>query len=129
MITLKFKDFMSGKFDDIDAELYVLKNAENILYIGISKRGVWNRWFDNWSSHIGTNYEGKHFGNSPAGREVIENLPASLDWIIELYTLDDCRIILKDEFASMGFCLDRVDIRRCENLMIRKIDPPLNSRS
>jgi hypothetical protein len=127
MITLKFKDFMDGNYkDDFEANLYLLKDGEKVLYIGITTQDIWNRWFDSRGSHIFRNSEGDYLGWTDAGKFVVKNIPVSLDWIIELYTPDDCKKILEEEFGIAH--VDRFDIRFCESVLIAKFKPSLNAR-
>jgi len=77
---------MSGEYDSKDEvpELYVLKNEALVLYVGISTRNIWERWFGGFGSHLVRNYYGEWFSTSDAGRAVLENMPASKDWMVEL---------------------------------------------
>ena len=46
MIELDFQQFHDQKYREQGYELYVLKNGlGGILYIGISKNDIWQRWF------------------------------------------------------------------------------------
>ena len=52
MIELSFEDFHEQNYDHQDYCLYVLKNGlGDILYIGISKNNIWERWFG-WGGHV-----------------------------------------------------------------------------
>lgn len=127
MISLKFKDFRAANYDDSENyELYILKH-QKIMYIGISRRGIWNRWFSGWGSHLAKNYENLWFANTHAGRAIIENQPFSDAWLIELWTREDCLDFLKDEITELHYCIDRVEIENIEPLMIQKLKPELNS--
>lgn len=126
MIKLRFEKFMSGKYDNKDEahELYVLKNESLVLYVGISTRDIWNRWFGGNSSHLVKNFYGEWFSTSDAGRAVIENLPASNNWIVELWTLQDCIDFLDDRFE--GANKSALTINYVEPFMIGKMRPSLN---
>jgi hypothetical protein len=86
-ITITFGDFMKGNKDG-GHNLYIIWRNNQALYIGISTRGAWSRWFSGWSSHMGRNVFGKWYGCSPIGEEVVRNLPDSLQWGVELRYYD-----------------------------------------
>lgn len=123
MIEITFKEFYEYQYPKEDYhELYVMKNGlEDILYIGISSQNIWNRWFG-WNGHIA---EGPNFmiGESTVGRKVVDHLPDSWDWKIQLWTLDDCREFCADELNPNG----RYDIKLLEPFMIQKLRPSLNT--
>jgi hypothetical protein len=122
MIELTFREFFEYEYrEDGFHELYVMKNGLNeILYVGISSENIWNRWFGS-RGHVmvGHNYL---IGESSVGRKVVDHLPDSWDWKIQLWTLDDC----------LGFCADavnpegRYNIKWLEPIMIQKLCPSLN---
>ena len=98
-----------------------MKNGlEEILYVGISTQSIWNRWFG-WNGHImgNANYM---IGESAVGKKVVNHLPDSWNWKIQLWTLDD----------SVNFCADvlnprgRYTIQLVEPFMILKLRPVLN---
>lgn len=129
MIKMKFTKFMNGKYSDRGEshDLYILKGEKTILYIGISHVNIWERWFASPSSHI---YWGPHddmLFNSKAGEAVVKCRPDSMNWIIELWTQEDCINYLRPNFNEAWEekrCWR--DIRFCEDLMIRKLEPCLN---
>jgi len=126
MIRLKFSDFMSGQYDDKDEyhQLYIVHDSNKILYIGKSEIGIWNRWFTGNLCHIQNNIYGELFGTSPAGSMICRNQPASLDWIIELWTIEDCIQFLQNEL--IGKNVEQIRIGYFEHLMISKLQPSLN---
>ena len=126
MVRLRFETFMSGEYDNKDEahELYVLKNESRVLYVGISIWNLWDRWFGGISSHLVRNYYGEWFGTSDVGRAVIENMPASNDWIMELWTLQDCIDFLDSRFEGANH--SALTIKYIEPFMIRKLKPSFN---
>jgi hypothetical protein len=126
MISVRFEEFMNGEYDNKDEahELYVLKNESLVLYVGISTRNIWERWFGSISSHLVRNYYGEWFSTSDAGRAVLENMPVSNDWTIELWTLQDCIDFLGERFARAN--KSALSIRYVEPYMIGKLRPSLN---
>lgn len=121
MISLKFGKFMDGNYDDKDEchELYILKKDNQVLYVGISKRDIWDRWFSGWSSHMILNGWGEWFSDSRVGRAVTENMPVSLEWDIEFFTKEDCLKLL-------GQNIEKCSIEYIEGLIINKLQPSLN---
>src|SRR3989304_5862991 len=123
MIEITFKEFYKYKYSKEDFhELYVVKNGlDDILYIGISSQNIWNRWFG-WNGHI---TDGPRYlvGESSVGRKIVDYLPESWDWKIQLWTLEDC----------IAFCTDELPPRKCydikflEPFMIQKLHPILNA--
>jgi len=122
MIEITFREFFEYKYhEDGFHELYVMKNGlDEILYIGISSENIWNRWFGS-RGHImvGMNYL---IGESSVGRKVVDHLPDSWDWKIQLWTLDDCMTFCAGELNPNG----RYTIKWLEPFMIQKLRPSLN---
>ena len=122
MIEISFREFFEYTYPHDDFyELYVLKNGlEQTLYIGISSKNIWNRWFG-WSGHIvvGTNYL---VGQSSVGQKVVDHLPNSWSWKIQLWTFEDCREFCADVLNPDG----KYSIQWLEPLMIQKLRPSLN---
>ncbi len=121
MIEIDFKSFHEQEYADDDYELYVMKNGVgSVLYVGISRRSIWERWFGFgghllWADQIIQ-------GNSVVGQKIVDHLPDSLQWKIQLWTLDDCVRYCKDEYPipatpNIGFV---------EPFMINKLSPILN---
>ena len=122
MIEIAFREFFEYKYYEDDFyELYVMKNGlGEVLYVGISSENIWNRWFG-WRGHItvGTNYL---VGESSVGRKVVDHLPDSWNWKIQLWTLQDCKEFCADYLNPNG----RYTIKLLEPLMIQKLRPALN---
>ena len=125
MISLTFEQFQNGDYEDnANHELYIVKDNKSVLYVGISSRGIWNRWFGKLDPHIGRNYEGKAYHGTNLGRAILNNLPRSLAWTIELWTIDDCTDFLGYELDEHAKAF--VKIRFFESMMIRELKPSLN---
>jgi len=117
MITLTFAEFRDGQRDqEDDFELYIIKRNDETLYVGISKQGVWNRWFGSWG-HMPRNIYGEFLYNSGISREIIEHAPQSDNWIVELWTLDDCRELFQNSSLNLQFS---------EIYMIKRLQPSFN---
>ena len=123
MIELEFIQFHEQKYGDKHYELYVLKNElGDILYIGISTGDVWERWFG-WGGHM--TWDGRViYGESPIGVKIENNLPESLQWKIQLWTLKDCVIFCQNELPKD---LHNITIHDVEPIMIQKLSPAINN--
>lgn len=129
MIELTFYDFHDHYYEIRDKkfphdffQLYVMKNGlGDVLYVGISTVDVWGRWFG-WGGHMV--WEGKIvYGESSIGIKIENHLPDSLNWKIQLWSLDDCLDFCKDE-APVD--LSQATINLLEPIMIQKLSPALN---
>ena len=122
MIELDFQQFHDQKYRERRYELYILKNGlGDILYIGISKNDVWQRWFG-WGGHM--TWDGKViYGESPVGVKIENHLPDSLSWKIQLWTLQDCVNFCRNELPIDTL---EITIHEIEPIIIRKLSPALN---
>lgn len=66
----------------------------------------------------------KIHGASYIGQALERRFPSSWDWVIELWTKEDCLGILKKEFE--GKDADRINIEALEPYMINKFEPLYN---
>jgi hypothetical protein len=99
-----------------------MKNGlSEILYVGISSQCIWNRWFG-WNRHI---MEGPSYllGASTVGLKIVEHLPDSWEWKIQLWTLEDCVFYCKDLLPSTR---RKLNIEIIEPYMIQRLSPSLN---
>jgi len=122
MIELDFQQFHDQKYREQGYELYVLKNGlGDVLYIGISKNDIWQRWFG-WGGHM--TWDGNViYGESPVGVKIENHLPDSLNWKIQLWTLQDCVNFCRNELPIDTLA---ITIQEIEPIMIRKLSPALN---
>ena len=122
MIELSFREFFDYQYPNHDFyELYVMKNGlGETLYVGISKENIWNRWFG-LRGHIlvGTNYL---IGESSVGRKIVDHLPESWNWKIQLWSLEDCITLCAEDLNPNG----RYDIKWLEPFMIQRLRHSLN---
>jgi len=124
MIEITFEDFLDHNFPEDGEEsfeLYVMKNGlGNVLYVGISRNNIWNRWFA-FGGHI--LWDGKYvIGQSAVGQKIVDHLPDSLKWKIKLWTIEDCIKFCNDILPP----LRRYTIELAEPYMIKKLSPILN---
>jgi hypothetical protein len=122
MIEIDFEKFGDQDFVDEGYELYVMKNGSGaVLYVGITTQSIWERWFG-WNGHM--MWEGNTiYGISLIGQKIVDHLPESLKWKIQLWTLEDCRIFCKDMLPETQ---SYTTIQFVEPLMIQKLSPSLN---
>jgi hypothetical protein len=121
MIEIDFESFFNQNYEEGEYELYVMKNGlGDVLYVGISKWSIWDRWFG-WNGHL-LWIDPIIKGNSSVGQKIVDHLPDSLRWKIQLWTMDDCVNFCKDEFHIPR----SPDISFIEPLMINKLSPILN---
>jgi hypothetical protein len=144
MLTLSFKDFAEPSTDlGEDHEMYVLRNDDDILYVGISVSGIWTRWFNNPSSHMNYYEGGLIVGKfSTVGQMVEQNLPDSLSWKMDLWSVQDGLHFLEVDGNYPGIHMgkeylitpelrdnswvSRADIKIIESWFIRLLHPEYN---
>jgi len=121
MIEIDFESFHNQNYVEEGYDLYVMKNGlGDVLYIGISNQNIWERWFG-WNGHI-LWVDHVIEGNSAVGRKIVDHLPDSLKWKIQLWTLDDCVNLCRDELPTTRI----PNIGFIEPFMIQKLSPILN---
>jgi hypothetical protein len=121
MIEITFEDFHGCNFPEEGFRLYVLKNVlHDTLYVGISRKNIWNRWFAFGGHMI---WDGKFIiGQSAVGQKIVDHLPESLQWKMQLWMLQDCIEFCKDILPpSREYTIEFV-----EPFMIMKLSPILN---
>ena len=121
MIEITFEDFHEYNFHEEGFVLYVLKNGlDDALYVGISRNNIWSRWFAFGGHMI---WDGKYIiGQSAVGQKIVDQLPDSLKWKIQLWMLPDCIEFCKDILPP----LRQYTIEFVEPFMIKKLSPILN---
>jgi hypothetical protein len=121
MIEITFEDFHEHNFDEEGFVLYVLKNGlDDALYVGISRKNIWSRWFAFGGHMI---WDGKYIiGQSAVGQKIVDQLPDSLKWKIQLWMFKDCIEFCKDILPP----LRQYTIEFVEPFMIQKLSPILN---
>src|SRR6185503_19402571 len=83
---------------------------------------IWERWFS-WGGHM--TWDGNViYGESPVGVKIENHLPDSLNWKIQLWTLQDCVNFCRNE---LPIDTSEITIHEIEPLIIRKLFPALNS--
>ncbi|HET6594537.1 MAG TPA: hypothetical protein VFG81_02870 [Anaerolineales bacterium] len=121
MIEIDFETFHNQDYEEAGYDLYVMKNGPgSVLYVGISRQSIWERWFG-WNGHL-LWADRVIEGNSPVGRKIVDHLPDSLKWKIQLWTLPDCIDFCSDILPAVHF----PSIDFIEPYMIQKLSPILN---
>ena len=122
MIELNFEQFYQRQYRERGYLLYVMKNGYgDALYVGISLRNIWERWFG-FGGHVLYD-NGRFEGYSLIGQKLQDNFPDSLAWKIQLWTLKDCLRFCK---ADLPVSVHAPTIELVEAFMIRKLRPSLN---
>jgi hypothetical protein len=125
MKRLTLTDFYAGNFTDRGYSLYIVKDADGkVMYIGISAVSIWSRWFGGGTSHMGVGSHGEVYGKSTIGEVIERRFPDSWNWMIELWTVQDCRKFLDRELAGQN--VSAMTIRELEPYMIEKLAPLYN---
>lgn len=129
VIELRFEDFHEQNYNDEGFCLYVMRNGQGtVLYVGISTANIWLRWFGH-GGHM--TWDGKViYGESSIGAKIENHLPDSLNWKIQLWTLQDCLEFCGLEPLNPRFKMTGGEykdaVRSIEASMIRKLSPALN---
>ena len=116
---------MSGNYKDSGHRLYILSDdTEVVLYVGISRRSIYNRWFGNGYSHMVKNAGGFWSGWSEVGQVVVDLMPKSLAFRMMLLTEEDCMLQLLGMGEDLG---PRFDLADLEEALIYHLSPVLNA--
>lgn len=116
MLTMTFEQFYNGDYDDDDANLYVVRYKSEFYYIGISNISIWDRWF-NYRMCYDNNLGWISLTGDTISRKIISNMPNSMNWNIDLWTLEECNDYLQ---------LNRSNIKRVEPFFIGGLKPSCN---
>lgn len=90
MLSITLQDLLQGREDHQtqDHFLYSIRDGETLFYIGQTKNDPKERLFTHIFAHRNRRKQ------SNVGVFILQNLPTSLNWVIDLYTLKDCEPIL-----------------------------------
>jgi hypothetical protein len=124
MISINFETFVSGKYDSRGElhQLYVVCDATQVYYVGIARNGAWDRWFGSLG-RMRQDATGKWHGEDAVSHEIISHMPESLNYTIDLYTIDNCRTFITIRGIALDPSCDLLDI---ESIMIDLLRPCLN---
>jgi len=125
MDTLTFEKFMSGDYPDDDYSIYIVRDNAEVLYIGISRDNIYNRWFVADYSHITKFANGALRGDSTIGQVIVGNLPNSLQWSVDLLSIEDCIKLLGDKSPCKSE-YDNKALEKLERYLISELNPLFN---
>lgn len=125
MPTYTLAEFLAGKADEGNCDLYAVFNGAECLYVGSATVGIYYRWVGT-RGHLQKNVQGEWSGISTLGLEITNNLPRSLGWRIEMYYSRDLLALVHEYMSAF---IIRTDTRTSEVALIRKYKPSLNSQS
>lgn len=122
MITVSVQDILTKSIDELEALdpyclgycIYLIRDADTTLYIGRAKDPI-----DRLTQHFGRS---KRHSGAAIGVFYQEHKDLSVCWIINIYTLEECEQILKQD-------LRRGESPHAEHLFIQHFRPCLNEKS
>ncbi len=129
MISLSFSEFYGTNWADEGYELYIVKDLTGSdMYIGISGRSIWERWFGGTTSHMEPLPNGSLAGISYIGEAIARRFPESWNWRVELWTLEDCVNSLLDAGTQsiFGRSVHNLGIKDFEAYFIKVRNPYYN---
>jgi hypothetical protein len=134
MIKITITDLLNGFTEDPDAQdlhsLYLIRDGDVVFYVGKSENVI-----DRLLGHLGLGNWGWAGGSDSLVRLIEANLPQSLNWQIELLTVEDCKpyitdgLQLRDPSSAKGITLFFIwerNIKLCEQCLIAHYHPCLN---
>jgi len=120
MQKLTMQKFINGDYTEKGESLYMVRDGETLLYIGISKANIANRWLG-YRGHVYRNHNGELTGTSTIGQVVADNMPESLTWTMELWTVNDCIAYLDDKTPKSR------ELESLERSLIQELTPLFNT--
>lgn len=132
MITLTIDEALKGTHDVSGHYIYLYRDQEVVFYVGRSYYPL-NRLLQHMA------LDGTSLGDI-TGDTISDNLPASLHWTMELYTLEECKEAVQTHYKGSyhWYCkhIQAMDtslapptdlICKAEQAMIEKYNPCLNA--
>jgi len=117
MYTLPFEKFIDPDyFPESKIVLYVVREKEHIYYVGISKTNVWYRWFGANGRMVKNIYD-KWISYDSIGNHIIQNMPKSYKWDIDLWTAEESNQFLDSSSTNL---------KDIESEMISAVLPSIN---
>lgn len=121
MLTITIRDLCEWDRDGTAPEwaepysIYRFRDGEFVLYVGKTARNILERLYE----HIGID------GQTGITKIVEDNLPESLNWEIDLFTVRECIPLIKKYFKVKR--IKDWDTDSAEKAMIQACRPALNS--
>ncbi len=117
MKTILVIDIMDGNLPESgwgQYHIYVFRDGEFPLYVGKAEDNI----IDRLEAHLGLTYRSM----GTVRKLVDDNLPDSLTWSIDLYSIEECIVFVQRHFTSA----QSADVNLAERSMILEFSPPLN---
>lgn len=115
MITVTIADILQDRIESTLGHLiYVVRDETVIFYVGQSRRDVVARFHEHWQTP------------SRLGQVAQANQPDSLQWVVDFYTLSDCRPFIQQQTLFPMQEWERFDMDMAESAMIRRLRPVIN---
>ncbi len=98
--------------------VYVIRDGDSVLYVGKSSRSVVNRLLE----HLGMGGNWRKYVPDRVGEFILDHRPESLDWQVDLMTINDCASYIRQQFPMFV----NWDVDTAEQAMIETYRPDLN---
>ena len=96
--------------------VYVVRDKDKNLYVGKTRNSITTRI----NQHCATYTSPKEA--SLLGKIINRNIPESYDWVVDVYTLEECLVAIQEKYPHV----EKVDHDEAELGMILIIKPTLN---
>jgi hypothetical protein len=123
MVSATIREILDGyETPDIDKPfcIYVVKNGDDIFYVGQSRVGVEYRFL----SHLGKGDPRSPYPDH-LGNIIIDNMPDSANWTVEFMTMQDCAEYIRKWFPHYHD-QTRWDVDNAEQALIHEFEPYCN---
>ena len=124
-IELTFERFMSQDYDDSADDIYtiyIVENGKDVLYVGMTKRNIFDRWFG-FSGHM----EGENARYySEIGKVIYYNMPESKLWTIKMLTTKEAFDLLGEKAPKINNIDSPLAIEKVEHYLIKELHPLFN---
>jgi len=125
MIKTTIGEVINQVIDTSEHHLYVYRDGDTVFYVGQSGSPA-----DRLMEHLGKD---RPWVPDRVGTVILENMPQSNQWQIEMYTLRDCIEFMRTQ-AVLNFYVEHLDnllfrrelINDAEDAMIGQLKPCLN---
>ena len=128
-IELTFERFMSQDYDDSADDIYtiyIVENAKDVLYVVMTKRNIFDRWFG-FSGHMEAGSNPLYY--SEIGKVIYHNMPESKLWTIKMLTTEDAFDLLGEKAPKISNINSSHAIRKVEHYLIKELHPLFNVSS
>jgi len=110
MLTMTIEQATGKEAPDVeDHYLYLIRDGETVFYVGQSIDPI-----TRLSDHLGTALKFPGTGSDSLGWMICDNLPDSLGWIFELYTLADALTFIEEHATERRLASYRRIVQRRE---------------